>query len=350
MPIPCPARQRQEKQGGRPNRCTTMAITGERELQIGPVRAAPGSAKSGWLPVGELADGTPLRVPLALLHGARPGKMLYLQAVSDGDELNGLAVVREILRRVRPEELTGSVIAVPVLNLPAFYARQAFNPTDGQKMNRCFPGNAAGTASERIARAVFDAAVTRADLCLDLHQGGVKPMVDEVRVRVARDHPQHAACLELARVFGVGYILDQEGPAGQLARVAPDRGIPTVDPELGGCHGWDTASIAKGVRGVLNVLVHFGFLPGRAEIPERQWVVEGFEPLRTGVGGVVEFTVELYDRVERDQPLATLSDLFGQPRQVIRAPRPGIVWMRSLYPAVSAGEMVLTLGIEPRLL
>jgi predicted deacylase len=251
---------------------------------------------------------------------------------------------------VRPETLTGSVIAVPVLNLPAFFARQAFSPMDGQTLNRCFPGNAAGTGSERIAYAIMQAAVTRADMCLDLHQGGVKPMIDEVRVRVARDHPQHGACLELARVFGLGYILDQEGPPGQLARVAPDRGIPTIDPELGGCHGWNAGSIAKGVRGVMNVLCHYGFLAGTPEIPDRQWVVEGFEPLRAGVGGVVEFAVELYQRVERDQPLATITDLFGQPRDVIRAPRAGIVWLQSLYPAVAAGETVLTLGVEPRLL
>jgi uncharacterized protein len=291
-----------------------------------------------------------VRVPLAIMHGARPGKTLYLQAVSDGDELNGLAVIREVLRRVRLESLTGSIVAIPVLNLPAFYARQAYNPIDGQKLNRCFPGSATGTGSERIAHLVLETAVMKADLCLDLHQGGVKPMIDEVRVRVARNHPEHGACLELARVFGLGYILDQEGPPGQLARVAPDRGIPTVDPELGGCHGWDAASIAKGVRGVMNVLYRYGFLPGSPEIPDRQWVVEGFEPLRAGVGGVVEFAVELYERVERDQPLATITNLFGEPRDLLRAPRPGIVWLRSLYPTVAVGETVLTLGVEPRLL
>jgi predicted deacylase len=289
-------------------------------------------------------------VPLAILHGARPGKTLYLQAVSDGDELNGLGVVREILRRVRPEELAGSIAAVPVLNLPAFFARQAFNPADGQKMNRCFPGSPTGTASERTAHGVMQTILPRVDLCLDLHQGGVKPMIDEVRVRVGREHPQHAACLELARVFGLGYILDQEGPNGQLARVAPDRGVPTVDPELGGCHGWDYPSIEKGVRGVMNVLHHYGFLPGRVQVPEQQWVVSGFEPIRAGVGGIVEFAVSLYDHVQRDQPLATITDLFGQSRELLRAPRPGIVWLRSLYPAVSSGETVLTLGTEPRLL
>jgi len=327
-----------------------MATNGVEDLEVGPLRARPGTAVRGWLPVLELADGTPVRVPLALLNGAQRGKTLYIQAVSDGDELNGLAVAREILRLVRPEQLSGALIVVPVLNLPAFYTRSALSPIDGQKMNRCFPGSPTGTGSERIAHSVFDAAVVKADLCLDLHQGGVKPMIDEVRVRVARSHSCHAACLELARVFGLGYILDQEGPSGQLARAAPDRGIPTVDPELGGCHGWDPGSIEKGVRGVMNVLYHCGFLPGKPELPERQWVVEGFEPIRSRTGGVVELAVKLYDRVVPEQPLAEVTDLFGEAREIIRAPQAGIVWSRSLYPSVSAGEMILTLGIEPRLL
>src|SRR5438132_12116024 len=93
-----------------------MATSGVGDLEIGPLRARPGTTVRGWLPVGELPDGTPVRVPLALIHGVRPGKTLYLQAVSDGDELNGLAVVREVLGRVRPEELSGSIVAVPVLN------------------------------------------------------------------------------------------------------------------------------------------------------------------------------------------------------------------------------------------
>jgi predicted deacylase len=100
----------------------------------------------------------------------------------------------------------------------------------------------------------------------------------------------------------------------------------------------------------MNVLYHYGFLAGRAEIPAQQWIVSGFEPIRAGVGGIVQFAVSLYDHVERGQPLATICDLFGQPRELLRAPQPGIVWLRSLYPAVASGETVLTLGTEPRLL
>ena len=199
-------------------------------LQVGPLRAGPGERIDGYLPAGELADGTPIRIPISLINGARPGKTLYLQAVSDGDELNGLAVAREVLRRIDPAALTGRLIVVPITNVPAFHAHQHTNPLDGKKLNRCFPGKRNGSSSERIAYVLFQQAVVRADLCLDLHQGSVRPMIDEVRVRVGKEGPLYRECMELARVFGIGYVLDERGPRGQLARAAPARTTPGWRP------------------------------------------------------------------------------------------------------------------------
>ena len=104
-------------------------------------------------------------------------------------------------------------------------------------MNRCFPGHAEGTSSQRIAYRLFQKVIQHVGYGIDLHQGGVQSMIDEVQVCVGEKHKLHSACLELARVFGIGYILDQKGPKGQLAQTAPDIGIPTIDPKLGGTHG-----------------------------------------------------------------------------------------------------------------
>ena len=100
----------------------------------------------------------------------------------------------------------------------------------------------------------------------------------------------------------------------------------------------------------MNVLHQYGILPGKPLLPERQWVVEGFEPIRSRMGGVVEIDVNLYDRVALDQPVATVTDLFGEVREIVRASRAGIVWSHTLYPSVATGEMILTLGVEPKLL
>jgi len=314
-------------------------------LVVGHLVAEPATRMEGYLKVGTMPDGTAVRLPIVLINGRHPGKTLYIQAISDGDELNGIAVIHKILRTITPEQLHGKIIAVPIVNFHAFHAKQAFSPVDNRKMNRCFPGRRDGTSSERIAYHLFHQAVQQADYCLDLHQGGVQPMIDEVRVRVDQKHTLHKACLELARVFGIGHILDQKGPKGQLAQAAPEIGIPTIDPELGGCHGWDGASIAKGVRGVLNILKYYGFIEGEPKLPDRQIIVDKFVSLCSDQGGFVYYQVDLYDQVEAYQPIAEICDVFGHLRETIRAPESGIFWSRPVYPMVASGESIGKIGI-----
>jgi len=171
-------------------------------------------------------------------------------------------------------------------------------------------------------------------------------MIDEVRVRVGKEDSQHKACLELARVFGIGYILDEKGADGQLARAAPAEGIPTIDPELGGCHGWDSKSIAKGISGVENVLKYYGFIEGEPVIPERQVVVDNFTKVMNNRGGFVRYLAQLYDQIETDQPIAEILDVFGDPVEVIKSPKPGVFWSKNLYPMVASGESIGTIGIN----
>ncbi|MBM3240586.1 deacylase [Candidatus Poribacteria bacterium] len=318
----------------------------EKDIKIDAIVAKPGQKTQGYLTVGEMQDGNPMRLPVAIINGAAAGPLLYIQAASDGNELNGIAVIQAVLRKIEPSRLRGGIIAVPLVNYHAFHAKQTSSPVDGKKMNRCFPGKADGSSSERIAYHLFNQAVKQAKYCIDLHQGGVYPMIDEVRVRVGKEDSQHKACLELARVFGIGYILDEKGADGQLARAAPAEGIPTIDPELGGCHGWDSKSIAKGISGVENVLKYYGFIEGEPVIPERQVVVDNFTKVMNNRGGFVRYLAQLYDQIETDQPIAEILDVFGDPVEVIKSPKPGVFWSKNLYPMVASGESIGTIGIN----
>ena len=315
------------------------------DLVVDTLAAEPGQRLEGHLHVGTMADGTLIRLPIVLINGSQPGATLYMQSISDGDELNGIAVIHALLQEIQPDSLSGRIIAVPIVNFHAFHARQAFSPIDDMKMNRCFPGKPFGTSSERIAHHLFETAISQSDYCIDLHQGGIHPMIDEVRVRVNGKHPRHKACLELARVFGIGYIFNQKGPQGQLAQAAPDIDIPTIDPELGGCMGWNADSIAKGVRGVQNILTYYGFVKGDPELPKRQVLVDRLITLLSNGGGFIYYKVDLYDYVEAHQPVAEICDVFGKLREVVRAPEHGIFWSHPAYPMVATGGTIGKIGI-----
>ena len=316
------------------------------ELKVEDIVAKPGTAEYGFLKAGEMQDGTTARFPIAIVNGSEDGPILYVQAASDGNELNGVAVIHHLLNTVSANKLRGGIIAVPIANTFAFHFKQAYSIADGRKMNRCFPGKKSGTASERVAYRLFHKAVTQSQYCIDLHQGGVGPMIDSLNVRVNRRHRLHKKCMELARVFGIGYILDQRGPKGQLAQAAPDEGIPTIDPELGGCHGWDETSVQKGIRGVQNVLKCYGFLEGEPEIPERQVVVRKFQTIHNNRGGFIKYRTKMYDLLEYRTPVADICDAFGRTVETITSPKKGVLWSTNMYPMVPSGSRIGTLGID----
>ena len=312
--------------------------------RLGTARAARGEVDTGRLEIGEARDGSTVGLPVAVVNGASEGRTLYIQAASDGDELNGVGVLRRVVPQLDPAEISGTILIVGIANYFAFQMGEHRNPIDDTKLNRAYPGDEDGTSTERIAAATF-AAATRGDLALDLHQGSTSRMINEVRVRCGKRHRLHEECLDLAKVFGCGHVLDQKGPDGQLARAAPDEGVPTVDPELGGSVGWDEGSIEIGVEGVFNVLRHYDFLDGRVDT-EAQTRATGFEQYGAPAGGFVDFTVELGDRVSPSTTLFEVTDVFGEPKAEVTADTGGVFWRTRRLPQVATGEYVCSVGTD----
>lgn len=309
---------------------------------LGTAAADPGEVDTGRLTVGETRDGGEFGLPVAVINGASEGETLYVQAASDGDELNGIGVIQRAVPKIDPEELSGTVLVVGIVNYHGFQVAEHRNPIDDTKMNRTYPGDAEGTSSERIAHATFEVA-KGADLILDLHQGSTSRMVNEVRIRCGTRHRLHEQCLELAKVFDCGFVLDQKGPNGQLARVGPDEGIPTIDPELGGCVGWDDESIAYGVDGVFNVLRYYGFLDGEVETGS-QTRATGFDQYGSPSGGLVRFEKELGERVARGETIFTVRTVFGTIKAEVTANGNGIFWRSRRLPQVATGEYVCSIA------
>jgi predicted deacylase len=309
---------------------------------LGTASAPPGEMDTGRLQVGETRDGSDFGLPVAVINGADDGPTLYVQAVSDGDELNGLGVLQRAIPQIVPGKLSGTILVVGIVNYHAFQVAEHRNPIDDTKMNRTYPGDESGTSSERIAAATFEAA-SRADLILDLHQGSTSRMLNEVRVRCGQRHRLHDECLELAKVFGCGHVLDQKGPDGQLARAGPDEGIPTIDPELGGCVGWNDESIRRGVEGVFDVLRYYDFLDGEATL-DAQVRATGFDRYGSPSGGLLRFRKDLGDVVEPGDVLFEVTDPFGRLKAEVTADDDGVFWRSRRLPQVATGEYVCSVG------
>ena len=311
-------------------------------ISLGTASAAPGELDTGRLEVGEARDGSPVRLPVCVVNGASDGKTLYVQAVSDGDELNGLGVLTRVVPQLDPSSISGTALVVGIVNHFGFQVAKHRNPIDDTKLNRTYPGDEHGSTSERIAAATFDAAKD-ADLIVDLHQGSTSRMINEVRVRCGRRHRMHADCLHLAKVFGCGHVFDQKGPDGQLARIGPDEGVPTIDPELGGSVGWDETSVQKGVEGLFNVLRYYGFIEGNVDL-KPQTRARSFDQYGSPVGGLVHFRKDLGDRVAAGDVLFRVTGPFGEEKTRVTADSDGIFWRSRRLPQVATGEYVCSVG------
>jgi predicted deacylase len=311
---------------------------------LGSAEAAAGEVATGRLFAGETRDGTEIGLPVAVINGNDEGETAYIQAASDGDELNGVGVVRRLFQELDPAEVAGTILIVGVVNIHAFRAGSHRNPLDDTKLNRAYPGDPDGSSSERIAHSTF-AEARDADVVIDLHQGSTSRMIEEVRVRCGRRHRMHDDSLDLARAFDTGHVLDQKGPDGQLARAVADEGVPAIDPELGGCVGWDAASIATGVRGVRRVLQYRGLLDGDPDIAPQTRIAE-FEQYTAPAGGLASLDADLGDRVAVGDPLFHLTGVFGQDRGTVTASEPGIFWRTRRLPQVATGEYVCSVGVD----
>ena len=89
--------------------------------------------------------------------------------------------LRELRER---EELRGTLLAVPVVNVPAFLQQSRYLP-DRRDLNRSFPGSETGSLAARLANLFLKEVVGKSAFGIDLHTGAIhrsQPAAGFVRI------------------------------------------------------------------------------------------------------------------------------------------------------------------------
>jgi predicted deacylase len=89
-------------------------------------------------------------VPMTVIARGKGPTVLCLGG-NHGDEYQGQVAIMRLAREVAPEQVSGRLILVPSLNMPAAKAATRLSPLDGMNMNRAFPGHPEGTVTSQIA-------------------------------------------------------------------------------------------------------------------------------------------------------------------------------------------------------
>jgi uncharacterized protein len=294
-----------------------------------------------------------LDVPALEATGAADGPRLTVLAGVHGCEYASMAALRVWARGLAGRELRGRVLAVPVLNLPAFWARSPFVvPEDGKNLNRCFPGNPAGSLAERLAHDTFVTLITGSDALIDMHAGDLVEALQPFTLYDAG--PSEARAAEMAGGYGLPYVIRQDaGPgravAGTTSAAAAEIGIPAIIAEAGGCGLVERAPVAAHVRGLDRVLALLGMSddpagPDGAPPPTH---LRRFIWLRCRDEGWWEPSAQPGKTVAEGQELGTIGSLDGtQTLETISAPADGVLMFVTSSPAVAADGLLLGLAAK----
>jgi predicted deacylase len=318
-----------------------------------PSSPAPWQTVSGKaavaVPVAVRADGSPVSLPLLIVRGTAPGKTVLVSAGVHGDEFEGMAALRRLFEELRPEELHGTLAAVPVANPPAFEAGLRTNPDDRQDMARVFPGDPRSTVTEQLAARLTEW-IAQADFYCDLHSAGQYYRMPPLAGYQLRPEPLLSAQRAAARAFGLPLLWGTPGLPGRSLSAAAEHGVPSIYVEITGegrCRSEDVAAYQRGLR---NLLTHLGLLAGRVQVSEPRWLIEDDRPQagflqvqnRAPVGGLFEAEVDVLAEVKKGQRLGAIRDALGAVRHVVEATHSGLVVFLRTFPRVLAGDPVCT--------
>lgn len=298
--------------------CAAAARADTLEILGQPI--APGDQRRLPLPVTETFVGEDASTPVIVVAGALPGPVLCLTAGIHGDELNGIEVVRRSLDRAKPEELNGTLIGIPIVNLAAFRRSSRYMP-DRRDLNRFFPGNPRGSSASRLAYSVFERVIRSCDALVDVHSGSFhRTNLPQVRGDLRRPE-----VLKLARAFGSEIAIHNEGRFGTLRRTASEAGIPSITYEAGEPMRFQSDEIERGVRGVERMLTQLGMrVKKNGELPEPELYYRA-RWIRVDDGGILTARAKLGDMVKANQILGTVFDPISNEKSTIRSPRRGRV-------------------------
>lgn len=315
---------------------------------LGPLRRGAIERHLVNLP-GSLLDDEPR--PVTTITGDQPGPVLFVGAGVHGGEYPPIEAVIRLGTMLNAATLAGTVVLMPVLNLPAFWRRSMFVcPIDEVNPNRVFPGDPNGSYSEQMTHALINEFVVHADAYLDLHGGDIPEALVPFSICRGGSAPVDAKSKELATAFGLPHLLAVSRPIqpakGSSSYVAAaERGIPAVLAEAGGVGQLQEEAVTLLTDGVLRVLVHLGMITADVPPPPMPNVLTAFEWVYAKHAGMFYPAVAADDVVEVGQEIGTIGSLFGDTLESVIAPVTGRVLFLTINPAVLSNGLLMGIGV-----
>ncbi len=285
-------------------------------------------------------------VPITVIANGE-GPCALLTGGNHGDEYEGPIALQNLATTLKPEQIAGRVILLPMMNLPAFAVGRRCSPIDGGNMNRSFPGRPDGTVTQKIAHFIATRLVPMADIVLDYHSGGrTLDFLPFAAAHFLPDKTQESACMAAMEAFNAPYsvrMLEIDN-VGMFDTEVETQGKTFVTTELGGAGTATARSVAIASNGARNLLIHAGILDGEPtaersvmlDMPDERCFVFSERP------AMIEPLCDLGAEVTAGQPIARLwnTDRSGVAPDVCHARLDGILTARHVPGLLQMGDCI----------
>lgn len=221
-----------------------------------------------------MLNGAMLALPLHVVTGSAPGPTFGIITNTHGDEFLATIAIRQMINGLDTARLKGRLVIISVANpmATAGFGRQTPEQHGRTDLHEVYPGNARGNTTQMIAAAITENVLNYVDVLIDFHSGGSGGRL-QARVDYNAKTPDDLKRknLALARAFGAPFVHENEF-AGSAAHYLNSRGIPAVNPEVGGSYlGPDstryyTEMMVNGLGGMMR---HLGMIDGPVKPPKQ---------------------------------------------------------------------------------
>lgn len=292
------------------------------------------------------------RIPVLDISGLASDKVTFIVSALHGDEYEACRAIQLLNTHLKSESISGRVIAFPIANPAAFKANSRTTPEllDGMNLARSFPGDAAGSLTEKVADKIWQYILsnkTSNSYLLDLHSGGQHYSYVELSgVRdIDLDSPQSKISMELARAMQISNLWIMPATEGTISTVAINAGIPAIGCEMQGTGGLDDNDVQVYFKGILNVLRYTQQLQsGEYSLQSGEFLP--IETILSPSDGFIPSFPSLKTKLNSGDEICEILDSFGNFVTKIFSPCNGEIWAIRRNPSISKNEIVALVSNE----
>jgi len=293
------------------------------------------------LNISTLPSGTNINIPVHVFRAPEDGPVILLMAGMHGDEVNGIEIIRRLLRRKLLLPQRGTIIAIPILNIYGFlnFSREV---PDGKDVNRSFPGHKKGSLASRVAYTFVQEILPWVDYGLDFHTGGAS-RTNYPQIRSVLDNLENE---KFARSFGAPFIVNARLRAKSLRNEAAKQGKRILVYECGESLRFDDKGIELGLTGTLRVLHYLNIQEYNAPEVQPAILCRKTSWVRARQAGLFHTKVQVGAYIKKGEVIGRVADPYGIKAIRIKSPYTGYIIGLNHMPVVNEGDALAHIGFE----